>query len=599
MHPVSQAFITALKKPYRVEHIRGTVGNVSFDDDNIVSLTYSNRCSDSNDVVLGYAYIGQIQATFTNLAITRGSWRGKQITLEYGLELADESIEWIPIGVFDITSAEWTDISINITASDCIAKLDKTFSIGSTTGFVYDLAMLIATGTGLTFDRSQEEIEALPNGSELLGLFPESDIETYRDFGSWLAQVVGGFLTASRTGALTMRSFAESETVISLDQDQRILGSVFSDYVTRYAGVSIVNIADKTTSYYDSASGVGSVINLGSNPLLQYGTKETHDQQLYTIAEVVSDIQYTPFNIAILNCPVFDLGDIIECTGGIAGSSALRCCTMGIDWTFKQTTNLQGFGSDPSLASGKSKTDKNLAGLASQAKENEIITYTFVNAQNISCGELEEISVLNIRFATISPKILDFWAELQLDTSFESDPDLIKVKARYYLDDVLIEERQPITTWNNEGIHLMHLMMWLESLEKNSIHNLEVKLIFERGSALIKPFDIYASLRGQGLVATDEWDGVIDAEDLISAILGNGGFVVTGISENVGFDWKDVEFVNASDTVSAVLGNGGFIVSITDQPNIITQKDIYKVVSEDGTYQLISEDGDYHIESEE
>lgn len=599
MHPVSQAFITALKKPYRVEHVRGTVGNVSFNDDNIVSLSYSNRCSDSNDVVLGYAYIGQIQATFTDLAITRGSWRGKQITLEYGLELADESIEWIPIGVFDITSAEWTDISINITASDCIAKLDKTFSIGSTTGFVYDLAMLIATGTGLTFDRSQEEIEALPNGSELLGLFPESDIETYRDFGSWLAQVVGGFLTASRTGALTMRSFAESETVISLDQDQRILGSVFSDYVTRYAGVSIVNIADKTTSYYDSASGVGSVINLGSNPLLQYGTKETHDQQLYTIAEVVSDIQYTPFNIAILNCPVFDLGDIIECTGGIAESSALRCCTMGIDWTFKQTTNLQGFGSDPSLASGKSKTDKNLAGLASQAKENEIITYTFVNAQNISCGELEEISVLNIRFATISPKILDFWAELQLDTSFESDPDLIKVKARYYLDDVLIEERQPITTWNNEGIHLMHLMMWLESLEKNSIHNLEVKLIFERGSALIKPFDIYASLRGQGLVATDEWDGVIDAEDLISVSFGNSGFVVSGITESVEFSDIPVEFVNAEDTVSAILGASGLIVSITDSANIITQKDIYKVVSEDGTYQLISEDGEYYIESEE
>lgn len=598
MHPVSQAFITALKKPYRVEHVRGTVGNVSFNDDNIVSLTYSNRCSDSNDVVLGYAYIGQIQATFTNLAITRGSWRGKQITLEYGLELADESIEWIPIGVFDITSAEWTDISINITASDCIAKLDKTFSIGSTTGFVYDLAMLIATGTGLTFDRSQEEIEALPNGSELLGLFPESDIETYRDFGSWLAQVVGGFFTASRTGALTMRSFAESETVISLDQDQRILGSVFSDYVTQYAGVSIVNIAEKTTSYYDSASGVGSVINLGSNPLLQYGTKETHDQQLYTIAEVVSDIQYTPFNISILNCPVFDLGDIIECTGGIAGAAALQCCVMGIDWTFKHTTNLQGFGSDPSLASGKSKTDKNLAGLASQTKENEIITYTFVNAQNISCGELEEISVLNIRFATISPKILDFWAELQLDTSFESDPDLIKVKARYYLDDELIEERQPITTWNNEGMHLMHLMMWLESLEKNSIHNLEVKLIFECGSALIKPFDIFASLRGQGLVATDEWDGYIEVDDVVTAILGSGGFTVTGITENVEFTYRDVEDVEASDVITATL-TGGFTFTASDDVDVDTTKNTYNIVSEDGQYRITSEDDNYNLISEE
>lgn len=588
MHPVSQAFITALKKPYRVEHVRGTVGNVSFDDDNIVSLTYSNRCSDSNDVVLGYAYIGQIQATFTNLAITRGSWRGKQITLEYGLELADESTEWIPIGVFDITSAEWTDISINITASDCIAKLDKTFSIGSTTGFVYDLAMLIATGTGLTFDRSQEEIEALPNGSELLGLFPESDIETYRDFGSWLAQVVGGFLTASRTGSLTMRSYSESQTVIELNEDDRILGSVFSDYMTQYSGVSIVNISQKTTSYYPSQSGVGSVINLGSNPLLQYGTELTHDQQLYTLAEVASGIQYIPFNISILNCPVFDLGDIIECTGGIAGNETLRCCIMGIDWTFKHTTNLQGFGADPSLTSGKSKTDKELAGLASQAKENELITYTFVNSQSLTLGELEEVSILKIRFTTITPKILDFWAELQLDTSFESDPDLIKVKARYYVDDTLITERQPITTWNNEGLHLMHLMNWFEALEGNSVHELEITLTFEKGSCEISPFFIYASLKGQGLAAADSWDGYIESTDVITANIGNG-FTVTGISESVIFEFHDIESVHASDSITATIGEG-FTVHVTDVAQIFMTMYEYGWIDDEGDY-MTDDDG--------
>jgi hypothetical protein len=599
MHPVSQAFITALKKPYRVEHVRGTVGNVSFNDDNIVSLTYSNRCSDSNDVVLGYAYIGQIQATFTNLAITRGSWRGKQITLEYGLELADESIEWIPIGVFEINSAEWTDISINITASDCMAKLDKIFSIGSTTGFVYDLAMVIATGTGLTFDRSEEEIEALPNGSELLGLFPESDIETYRDFGSWLAQVVGGFLTASRTGALTMRSFAESETVISLDQDQRILGSVFSDYQTLYDGISVVNIEDKSTSYYSAGSGAGSVINLGSNPLLQYGTADVKNRQRYTIAGVAHDIAYTPFNISILNCPVFDLGDIIECTGGIAGAASLQCCVMGIDWTFKQTTQLQGFGADPSLSSGKSKTDKELAGLASQTRESDLVTYTYVNAEEYDIGELEEVSVLMIRFATISPRTVDFWAQLQLDTEFVTDPDLIKVKARYYLDGQLIEEEEPVTTWNNEGLHLMHLLKWLDSLAGGSAYSFEVRLVMEKGAAVIKPYGIHASLKSQGLVAVDEWSGFLRIEDTYS--LQEEGTSTFPYAESVNVDVHSIsvtdEPIVLSDTITLHGDETSTLPYADGIPDIIFTRLTFRIVSADHQYRLTSSDGDYNVVS--
>ena len=43
------------------------------------------------------------------------------------------------------------------------------------------MMVLCSTACGVELAQSQAEIEALPNGSELLSIYPENDIETYRD----------------------------------------------------------------------------------------------------------------------------------------------------------------------------------------------------------------------------------------------------------------------------------------------------------------------------------------------------------------------------------------------------------------------------------
>ena len=43
------------------------------------------------------------------------------------------------------------------------------------------MMMLCSTARGVELAQTQAEIEALPNGSELLSIYPENDIETYRD----------------------------------------------------------------------------------------------------------------------------------------------------------------------------------------------------------------------------------------------------------------------------------------------------------------------------------------------------------------------------------------------------------------------------------
>ena len=390
MYPVSEAFLAELRKHTRVEHVRGSIGSALFTDSNVLSMNISNRCSDTSDITFGSAYIGQLQATFVNVAISRGSWGGKVITLFWGLDIYDEdtettTTEWLPIGLYEIASAEWTDVGVNIVANDYMEKFEKDFTgVQTQSGGIYDFASYACSRCGLTFGMTRDEVETtLPNGDQILGLYEENNIKTWRDLMSWLAQAAGGFVTADRDGSIVIRSFANSAVVDEWGAVERIVGTTFSDYETLYDGISVVNIEDQTLEYYSGAgsTGDGTAINLGQNPFLQYGLKVTRDAQRQRIANVAHSIAWTPFSTRTLSCLAYDLGDLVECTEGVAGSEELTCCVQSYDWTFKNTTAYVGYGADPRLSSGYSKTDKNLQGLLSKVESGEITYYQFRNIE--------------------------------------------------------------------------------------------------------------------------------------------------------------------------------------------------------------------------
>ena len=51
--------------------------------------------------------------------------------------------------------------------------------------------------------------------------------------------------------------------------------SSFSDFITRYTAVSSTNMKTETAEYYHLDPDDGLTMNLGVNPLLQFGLKET------------------------------------------------------------------------------------------------------------------------------------------------------------------------------------------------------------------------------------------------------------------------------------------------------------------------------------
>lgn len=604
MYNASADFLHELKQDSRFEFIRGTIGGQAFNDDNIISMSYSNQASDTKDVSFGLAYVGVLNCVLADLNINRGSFKGLQINLEFGLQIPpddpddDPTIEWIPAGVFFVSEALWTDTGISITATDAMTKFDKSFAVTQTSGKVFDFLSLICSDCNVTLGVNQSYCEGLPNGDQTLGLYPTNDIKTYRDLLGWVAQTIGGFATIDRQGRLVVRSWADSGVVDTLtDDDREVTSCSFSDYETQYAGISIVNIDSKTTQFYGSDS--GSVINLGSNPLLQYGTAEVKDAQRNALAAVAQGITWTPFQCSILSNLVYDLGDVIRMNNAIQGTGTLYCCVMAISWTIKHLTTLGGFGANPALASGKSATDKAISGLLSRTSENEMIIHSFVNAEEIELEDEEEIEICEIHFATISPKIVTLWHEIDLDLEAVDPTEPITCIAHYYINDEEIESYHPTTTWDNDGKHLLTLNYFLGSLGEGQRYDWRVNLELLNATGTIGRENVHAVLQGQGLVAVDVWDGLVEiADDTYILTLGGEAFFDYN-DESVVTSLREPDVVTIADpTYSLTLGGEAFfdyddesvVVSMVRPRHTRITEDEEDRVTEDGETRITEGD---------
>ena len=106
---------------------------------------------------------------------------------------------------------------------------------------------LCSTACSVELAQEREAIEALPNGSENLSIYLDSDIETYRDVLYYVGQVLGGFFIINREGKLELRKYT-AESVLTVEQKHRFSSS-FSDYITRYTAVSSTNMRTQIAEY--------------------------------------------------------------------------------------------------------------------------------------------------------------------------------------------------------------------------------------------------------------------------------------------------------------------------------------------------------------
>lgn len=533
MYSVSNDYKLKMLSQVQTHKLTGTIDSIPFTGEDVIGVSYTNMSTDKN-VKIGGVFIGTLKLTFLTDILNRGSYQDKKITLSDSLLLGYDENEapiWetIPIGEFYVSDATWrAEGMIDITAYDCLSLMDEPLEIDLTSGSVYSFCKYIETMTGAPFGMTAEECQALPNGTEILHLFEKNSLETYRDLLSAVATMVAGFAYADRSGTWKLKKYND-ESVLTIPKDRRISGSKFSDFTTYYDTVTYTDV--RSGIERRAGDGEGMTMDLGDNPFLQYGSIQARYIRAAFIADAIEDMTYTPYSVSMLPALIIlDLGDVIKFSNDYA-DEATTGAVMSITWTYNKSVNVQCFGDNPKLQSGKSKADKSISGLRRSSASNQIEYYHYVNIDPITLGSDEEIRIAKLIFTPMNEAtvkithelLFDMVADLSTDSSYEIHYYLDNEQVLYkpYESLTALKAQTEISGTTYEGdIDEVSLSIcrdffyFIRDVEPNRTHTWEVRVITHGiESTTFDVNHIRILLEGQNLYGEGDVGGYIEAED--------------------------------------------------------------------------------------
>ncbi len=602
MYQVSDAFLQAVQENTRSYYWTGKIttnaGTVyEFEPKDIVkgSGYISSQCCGSTEIELGTVYAAELGITlFTD--IDRYTLEDAKIEVFYHLKLSDGTEETVPMGIFEVSEANRNVKTLELKAYDYMLRFEKDFNGFETVGKAYDFIALCCKACDVEFAQTEAEITAMPNGSEGLSIYTDNDIETYRDVLYYVGQVLGGFFCINREGKLELRKYGITP-VMTVQQKHRFSSS-FSDFITRYTAVSSTNMKTQIAEYYALDPDDGLTMNLGVNPLLQFGLEETRKQLCTNILNDIAVVDYVPFDSDTIGNPALDLGDVIQFTGGQADADRISAITsMQCKIGGKHT--LKGVGKNPRLAQAKSKNDKNISGLLNQIEAGKIGIHTFTNASAFTIGDTNT-KIISIEFATSEDNHAQFFGQIIVDVTadqisksatasgdivipsvevegVESSTDATASDSTVSSSTEEISDAEEVTvigntkeqtlsvslpvTWTEDGQavvtftfefndeeilthypvetwhsgkHTILLYYPIEDVVANYTNTFNVYMKVEGGSGTVDIGGCIASISGQSMGADAAWDGKLEIEESVSRFAFGNGSL-SGRIRPVGF----------------------------------------------------------------
>ena len=598
MYSVSDAFLRAVRSNTRKYFWTGTIvtkGGMTYEfgaKEVVKGSGYiSRQCCGSTEIELGTVYAAEMGITLLS-DIDRYTLEDAQVTLVFHLVLADGSVEDVPMGVFEVSEANRLAKCLELKAYDFMLRFDKSFNGFETVGTAYDFIALCCKRCKVEFANKRAEIDAMPNGGVTLSVYTENDIETCRDVLFYVAQVLGGFFIINREGKLELRKYGK-DPVMKVEQRHRFSSS-FSDFITRYTAVSSTNKQTQIAEYYALDPDNGLTMNLGVNPFLQFGLKETREMLCRNILADLSVIRYVPFGSDTIGNPALDPGDVLTFTGGQADEGQITCITS-IRQKIGGKQSLKCVGKNPRLAQAKSRNDKNISGLLNQIEDNaktgKIGIHTFTNASAHEIGQTR-VKLVSIQFASSEENHMQFFAQVVVDVA--ADPVERSAEASgtvvipfpggsgsgtgsaddtsggadagsrsgsevsvdvslpvkwqedgqavchvvFEFNNEEIMEHCPVETWHS-GKHILSLYYPIEKIVANYTNTFNVYLWMENGSGTVDVGDCIASVSGQAMAAGEAWDGKLEVEDYTTRFAIGGGLNVNGFRDSLSMQMKE------------------------------------------------------------
>lgn len=558
MYSVSQNFMTAMLSPIQQHKLTGTIGALSFTQDNVLSGSFniSNQICDSAEIGIGKVYIGELSATFRNVGIADGAWQGKVITPTFSLCIDPDHDTWesVPLGVYTVAEATISQSGVTVKAYDNMTKFDKyctgwhggggsgatessVVSLGNT---AYDILYLICKKCGVTFGMTRPQVAALANSGYSLDLFEENDITTYRDMLSWIAQVLCCNASINRAGELVMIPF-KSTSDYTYDENHRHNGATFADYLTKVTAITLDFKPLQITYSYAANPNDGLTYELGQNPYLQLGATVDRDAACNAIVSAFGAVSYTPFNVNLTGCPIYDLGDVLTFSGGMLSSSKKGAITS-FNYTFNGQYSLACGGKNPAEANAKNKSDKRTDAISSSLSSQKSTITVVRNAAAATIGDGATVPVIDYPFeVTDSINLTNVSTEIIMTTTgTETEAgdvytigDIV-AKVILYLDGAEIGDLYPQFIVD-EGKDTINFDYALKNLSVGA-HNYEVRLQMAGGGSSVAANDVHEFLWGNGITFEVYLKSiqVVSGQKVfrIGANLDTSDWVVKGINNN-------------------------------------------------------------------
>lgn len=626
MYPVSEAFLQAVqentRRYYWTGRITTTAGAViEFGAGDIVkgSGYISSQCCGSTEIELGTVYSAELGITLLS-DVDRYTLEDAKVEVFYHLRLADGSYEEVPMGIFEVSEANRTAKCLEIKAYDYMLRFERSFNGFETVGTAYDFIGLCCRSCKVEMAQDQAYYEGLANEKEMLSVYSENDIETYRDVLYYVGQVLGGFFVINREGKLELRKYGIMPVMKVLQKHR--FSSSFSDFITRYTAVSSTNLRTETAEYYALDPDNGLTMNLGVNPLLQFGLDETRQQMVTNILNDISVVNYVPFDSDTIGNPALDLGDVLQFSGGQADAEKVSAVTS-MNCKIGGRMRLKGVGKNPRLARAKSKNDKNISGLLNQIEAGRIGIHTFTNASAFTVAETET-KIISIQFATSEDNHAQFFGQVIVDVEADavdrsaaatgkitipavnvdavetepaegetvegeeaeeavvigtakeqtlevslpviwSEDGQALVHFTFEFNDRIVEAHQPEEIWHS-GRHTILLYYPLEDVAANYTNTFNVYMKVTGGRGFVDTGYCIASVIGQSMGADAAWDGRLEFTDSMPRTAFGRDTAGKLLVKPFGFaeEWEIDELMQRAyaDIFSSRSGIGAFVMPV-------------------------------------
>ena len=372
MYSASATFLTKIKSNTRKIKWSGTITTVggsvySFDDDSetlngkIIQGSITRSIS-SQSLNIGTAYASTLSLEVVLPGVSRYELYEGIVEVSCSVGGATDVI---PMGIYTISEASQTLDHINVKAYDNMLKFDATkYEVGQhiavQTPYAWLSEMCIACG--VTLGTTSAQIEGMPNGSRRTGFADVvSDVSTWRDVLMYMAAFLGGFAYIGRDGKLYIGSYRSisSDTVPSSFR----YSSDLSDYRTTYDGLYATYKEGGLQEYVSNSNSGGIVLDLGTNPFLQFTDQTNRLAALQEIIDSWNGVYYVPYSADMPLVPIYDPGDVLTFTDNQAGAYDIGAITE-ITYNIGGKMSVKCSGDNPILHSAQDRFTKTIAGLS-------------------------------------------------------------------------------------------------------------------------------------------------------------------------------------------------------------------------------------------